>query len=334
MRPQHLSVMFMLFVAGCMNNHEEKRVTETLAVQSGLTHPVINEILFDPLQDAKDDIPDQPDFIEIYNPGIMPIDLTGWSIADQPSPSTGKFSRYYFAPKGGSNMLGPGQYGVITPESKGTIATSRLVIFYDYLMTLPEAKIYLDTSHKTLPFNNDGDSVRLLNQNGMVVDQVSYTPAWHNPAIKSTKRISLEKFNPIMPSDSPLSWSSSTDTGYGGTPGKTNSIYVPPSRSEEMLRLSPNPFSPDGDLKDDQLRITINLPAGPYQLAVAVYNVLGTQVRSLAGGSPAGPVAIIAWDGRDDAGRPLPAGSYRVTMNAAAFTGSRYSATESVVLAR
>jgi hypothetical protein len=333
MRPHHLSVVFMLFVAGCMNDPGEDRVTENLAIQNGMTHLVINEILFDPLKDPKDNIPDQPDFVEIYNPGTAPVDLTGWSIADSPSPTTGKYSRYYFA-KTGSNILGPGQYGVITPESKGSAATSRLALYYDYILALPEARIFVDTGHQTLPFNNDGDSVRLLDKQGVVVDQVSYLPAWHNPAIGSTKRISLEKYNPLMLSDSPLSWGSSTDATYGGTPGKVNSIYVPPSRSEEMFRISPTTFSPNGDLNDDVLRISVSLPVGSYQLAVTVFNTLGGQVRSLAAGTPAGPVALIVWDGCDDAGKALPAGSYRIAMSAAGFSGSRYSATETVVLAR
>ncbi len=334
MRPHHLSVVFMLSIAGCVNNHEEERFSETLSLQDGLARPVINEILFDPLQDSKDNLPDQPDFVELYNPATKPVDLTGWSIADRPNAKTGKFNRYYFALKGSSNTLGPGQYGVIAPESGGMVATSRLVQFYLYLMELPDAKIFLDRSHKVFDLNNDGDCVRLLDSRGAVVDSVSYAPGWHNQANTSTKRISLEKFNPLMPSDSPMSWSSSTDACYGGTPGKVNSIYVPPSRSGEMFRLSPNPFSPNGDLRNDLLKITISLPAGSYQLAVTVYDTLGGTVRNLANGTPAGPVAVLQWDGADDGGKPLPAGTYRITMNAAGYTGARFSAAETVVLAR
>jgi hypothetical protein len=333
MRPHHLSVVFMLSIAGCMNNHEEERFSETLTLQEGLARPVINEILFDPLQDTKDNLPDQPDFIEIYNPGTKAVDLTGWSIGDRPNAKTGKFNRYYFALKGGSNILGPGQYGVIAPETGGVVATSRLVQFYLYLRELPEAKIFMDKSHKIFDLNNDGDCVRLLDGNGVVVDSVNYMPDWHNPADTSTKRISLEKFNPLMRSDSPMSWSSSTDARYGGTPGKANSIYVPPSRNEEMFHLSPNPFSPNGDLKNDILKITISLPTGSYQLAVTVYDTLGGAVRNLARGAPAGPVTLIPWDGCNDAGKPLPAGSYRIAMYAAGYLGN-YSSTETVVLAR
>ena len=333
MIPRHLAVMLLL-LAGCREHPDAASFSETLPLLAARTRPVINEILFDPLQDSKDNLPDQPDFVEIYNPGTAPIDLTGWSIADRPSAKTGKYNRYYFAPANGANMLGPGQYGVIAPETGGIVATSRLVIYYPWLQGTPDAKIFLDKSHKVFDLNNDGDCVRLLDARGAVVDSVSYTSLWHNPANKETKRLSLEKFNPLMPSDSPLNWSSSTDAVFGGTPGKVNSIYLPPSRSEEMLRLSPNPFSPNGDLRDDELKITVSLPAGSYQLAVSVYDALGAVVRKLASGTPAGPVAIIVWDGSNDAGAPLPTGTYRVTMNASGFNGSRYSGAGSVSLSR
>jgi hypothetical protein len=324
----------MLLAAGCVNEHKESGFTDNLAIQRGVTGPVINEILFDPLQESDDNISDQPDFVEIYNPGTTSLDLTGWSIADQPNPSTGKFNRYYFAPRGGSNMLGPGEYGVIAPESNGLIAGSRLATYYPYILNIPDARIFIVKSYKTFSLNNDGDCVRLLNGSGAVVDSCSYTPNWHNPGNRSTKRISLEKFNPLLQSDSPLSWTSSTDTEYGGTPGKVNSVYVAPTRTEEIFHLSPNPFSANGTSKISSLKITINLPAGSYQMIVAVYDSLGTKVRSLSNGTPTGPVALLTWDGRDDSGKPVPAGTYRITMSAAGYSGSRYSAADSVVLTR
>jgi hypothetical protein len=334
MRPHHLFVVFMLSVAGCREHPGIGSISETLPLQVGIATPVINEILFDPLKDSKDTIPDQTEFVEIYNPGTTPIDLTGWSIADRPAPVTRTYHRYYFAPAGGSNTIGPGQYAVIAPETGGIVATSRLVAYYTYLTGLTDVKIFLDSNHSTFDLNNDGDCVRLLDGRGAVVDSVNYTSLWHNPANKATKRISLEKLNPLLTSDSPLSWSSSADTEFGGTPGKVNSVYIPPSRSEEMLLLSPNPFSPNGDMRDDRLRITVNLPAGSYQLAVTIYDLLGAEVRRLASGTPAGPVALLFWDGSNDGGVLAPPGVYRVTMNASGFNGSRYSSTGNVTLAR
>ncbi|NTW51219.1 MAG: hypothetical protein HGB22_01320 [Chlorobiaceae bacterium] len=334
MRPYALPVMIVMLAAGCADDHRAKSFTESLALQNRIPGPVLNEILFDPLQDPGDAVFDQPDFVEIYNPGITTLDLTGWSIADRPSPTTGKANRYYFAPNGSNNMLGPGQYGVIAPESNGMVSGSRLTTYYNYLQGTVDARIFLVKNYKVFSLNNDGDCVRLIDNKGSVVDSANYTPNWHNPGNKSTRHLSIEKFHPLMQSDSPLSWGSSTDIQYGGTPGKSNSVYVAPTRAEEVFTLSPNPFSPNGDRKDDLLKITISLPAGSYQLAVALYDATGKKVRNLASGTPAGPATVLTWDGRDDAGQPLPAGTYRAAMNAAGYSGARFSGAETVMLAR
>ncbi|HWR01398.1 MAG TPA: lamin tail domain-containing protein [Chlorobaculum sp.] len=334
MRPYALPVLAALLAAGCADDHKAKSFAESLALENRISGPVLNEILFDPLQEPGDSIPDQPDFVEIYNPGITALDLTGWSIADRPSPTTGKANRYYFAPKGGNNMLGPGQYGVITPESNGLVGGSRLTTYYSYLQGTPDARIFIVKNYKVFSLNNDGDCVKLIDNKGAVADSANYTPNWHNPGNKSTKQLSIEKFHPLMPSDSPLSWTSSTDSQYGATPGKANSVYVAPTRAEEIFTLSPNPFSPNGDRRDDVLKISVSLPAGSYQLAVALYDATGRKVRSLASGTPVGPATVLTWDGRDDAGQLQPAGTYRATMNAAGYSGSRYSGSGTVVLAR
>jgi hypothetical protein len=334
MLPQRLCLLSMLLLCGCMDETEHIGFSEDLSIQAELAGPVINEILFDPLQSSGDDLVDQPDFVEIYNAGTRAVDLTGWSIGDEPNPATGKFNRYYFGSSTGGNVLEPGGYAVIAAENNGKNAGSTLTSFYDYLLGGTDAKIFIVRNSKTFSLNNDGDSVRLLDKNGSLVDRVAYTPNWHNPANRETRRLSIEKFNPLMTSDSPLSWSSSTDSRYGGTPGRINSVYVAPSRSEEVFTLSPNPFSPNGDHRHDLLRIAISLPADSYQLAVDVYDGIGARVRILAGGTPAGPATVLFWDGCDDGGQRLPAGNYRITMNAYGFSGSRYSTVSTATLVR
>lgn len=330
----HLFVVLTLLSSGCDTDPENRHFSETLTPGNGSVAPILNEILFDPLQDSDDNLPDQPDFVEIYNPSTTTIDLTGWSIADRPSATTGRANRYYFAPAGARNLLGPGQYGVIAPEYSGVVSGSRLTTFYDYLEGSTDARIFLVKNQSTFSLNNDGDSVRLLDQNGNEVDVVNYTPNWHNPGNKSTRSISIEKFNPLLTSNSPISWSSSTDTRFGGTPGKANSVYVPSERNEEFLTLSPNPFSPNGDGCNDRLNISISLPAGSYLLVVSVYDTSGKCVRKLASGLPVGPVIRLAWNGTEDSGEPLPSGSYRISIQAAGFSGSRFSESRTFALAR
>lgn len=333
MRPKHLLIMIALLFSGCMTEPSEETFQESLSIRRGITSPVINEIHFDPLQDADDGIPDQPDFVEIYNPGSSAVDLTGWSITDRPG-QTGKVNRYAFAPSGTGNILGPGQYAVIAPEYSAGIADSRLVQYYRHLAALPDAKIFLVKKYKTFSLNNDGDRVRLLDKTGTVVDSVDYTPDWHNPYLKSTKGISLEKFHPLMESNSYLSWSSCTDSQLGATPGTVNSVYVNQERSGSVLGAAPDPFSPDGDGRDDNLTLNISLPAESYQITLIIYDIKGRPIRALANGSPAGPSLSLMWNGLDDEGDPAPSGNYRIVFHATGVSGKKYDAEQTVVLAR
>lgn len=334
MRPRHLQFLFALLVTGCLSEPKDDYFSESVEIPGVVPSLVINEILFDPLQSSTDNIADQADFVEIYNPGTTTVDLTGWSLADRPGKTTGRFTRCYFAPAGSGNFLAPGQYGVITADKSKTVAATRLVAYYRYLANLADVKIFIDNAHTTLSLNNDGDCIRLLDSKGRVVDSIQYTADWHNPALKSTKRISLEKFHPLMVSDSPLSWTSSTDAEFGGTPGKVNSVYITPDRSSDILLLSPDPFWPASDGSSGQLAIRISLPAGSYQIALAIYDNAGRKIRTLASGSPTGPATFFQWNGLDDNSSPASPGSYSFTLSATSNTGSRYTARKSVILAR
>ncbi len=71
---------------------------------------------------------------------------------------------------------------------------------------------------------------------------------------------------------------------------------------------APNPFS-------DRTRFSFTLPAAA-EARLTVYDVRGALVRTLAAGpQPAGTQAL-EWDGRDDAGRPMPPGLYLCRLSA------------------
>ena len=52
------------------------------------------------------------------------------------------------------------------------------------------------------------------------------------------------------------------------------------------------------------------------RIELSIWNLRGVRVRALAGGSWAAGRHSLAWDGRDDTGRLLPAGMYLVRFEA------------------
>lgn len=71
---------------------------------------------------------------------------------------------------------------------------------------------------------NSGELVELENQNGQIVDAVTYELSWYNDDVKEDGGWSLERINPTTTCSSFNNWSASTDVA-GGTPGAQNSIF-------------------------------------------------------------------------------------------------------------
>jgi hypothetical protein len=96
----------------------------------------------------------------------------------------------------------------------------------------------------------------------------------------------------------------------GATPG-CPPLAVPGLREAEVT-LSPNPFSPASG--DGALHVLLEVPTAASGYELRIYDLWGRGLRDLGGDDlGAGPRDVV-WDGRDDAGRLLPAGGYVVLV--------------------
>jgi len=86
---------------------------------------------------------------------------------------------------------------------------------------------------------------------------------------------------------------------------------VPPP---SLLAAWPNPFNP-------RVTVAFHLDA-PARGEVAMYDLAGRRVRTLAGGElPAGETRLV-WDGRDHRGREMPSGTYLCRLRAGGRTAT------------
>ena len=76
----------------------------------------------------------------------------------------------------------------------------------------------------------------------------------------------------------------------------------------------PNPFNPETTIRYDL--------AGPAEVRLTVYDVLGRRVRTLVAKKQAAGEHSAVWDGRDDRGRQLASGVYVYRLEAGDFTKS------------
>ncbi|HEX9654938.1 MAG TPA: lamin tail domain-containing protein [bacterium] len=285
--------------------NEDEDTTNNLAEKKLLVgYPertlAINEIMYSPLSN-------RAEWTEVFNPGSEAVDLNGWRISDSDTVAANVISAEILVP--------PAGYFVFAQDS------SLLSIFNP-----PPGSFLILKPWPSL--NNDFDSIVLFDLVGSQIDRVDYSSDWGGDT-----GISLEKVNPQLSANDSSSWSSCV-AALGGTPGGQNSIFSDVLVSETTIAITPNPFSPDGDGRDDFAIISLQLPLTTAVINVKIYDVRGRLIRFLANNESSGSHKIIVWDGKDDNGLAARLGIYVVYLQALnAQAGQIKSGKQTLVLA-
>jgi agmatine deiminase len=111
-----------------------------------------------------------------------------------------------------------------------------------------------------------------------------------------------------MPRPAPAGW-------YSFEQAPDLSAAPAPNRIAQLHQNYPNPFNPHTTFRFE-LR-------SPDHVELVVLDLRGRLVRRLLDGERAAGVHEIPWDGKDDAGRPLPSGTYLYRLRAAGLQYSR-----------
>ncbi len=277
---------------------------------------IINEILFAPLAGM-------PEYVELLNVSGTTLDIWDCCVTDRPAPS-GSINRWVLS--SGPRRIQPEQFFVLASDSS---IFSRFPAFHGN-----RESGHIIGQSSGLGFNNDGDAVVLLAPYGTPIDSVEYSSSWHTKDIGETAGRSLEKIHPALDGRDFRNWGTSVSP-YGGTPGFVNSIAVQHLPPVAHLSCAPNPFSPDGDGRDDVVIIRHQLPLRSGLVRIRLFDVRGRKIRELLNSVPAGAYGDVVWDGRDDAGRPARIGIYVVFLEGIDGQGGIVvSAKTTVVLAR
>lgn len=164
---------------------------------------VINEIMYHPPDDQ-----DQLQFIELFNSGSDPVDLSGWSL------------------KQGVQFTFP-ETSAIAPSGFLVVCRDQRAFRRAYGATLPALG---DFSGK---LNHKGEKIELADASGKIVDAVRFADKEPWPLGPDGYGSSLEKVCPLVPGDDALNWSASRvirGNVSGGSPGRTNDSYSPTVR--------------------------------------------------------------------------------------------------------
>lgn len=177
---------------------------------AGYREVIINEFFPDPSPQIG--LPDK-EFIELHNRSALNFDLNAWTFTDGSTSGTL-----------GSFILQSGEFVILC-------ASADVSLFSGF------GNVIGLSSWPAL--NNTGDTIRIKNAGGLVIDQLVYSTSWYNDPNKDDGGWTLELINPTLDCSGSANWTASNNTA-GGTPGIQNSVYdnSPDTTSPVLVSVS------------------------------------------------------------------------------------------------
>ena len=294
----------------CVNNTIGSSNTAKLGLPASTVNNfdiVINEILFNPR-------PTSNDYVELYNRSNKILDLKNVSIANAADFTHITTEPYVFF---------PGDFIIITE--------SRDLVLHDYVANNPGAFIEVTSMPS---YNDDAGDVRILNEQGNNIDEVTYLDDWQFPLISNVEGVALERIDYDAASQNAANWhSASTSIGYG-TPTYKNSQFRVDAGPQGEIKIDPEIFSPDNDGRDDVATINYNFPEPGYVTNITIFDAAGRLVKFLQRNALSGIKGYYRWDGLGDKNQKLPVGIYVVYTEIFNLQGKTKKFKNTIVLAR
>jgi hypothetical protein len=185
------------------------------------TNVVINELMYHPPGERED-----LQYIELFNRGTEPVDLSGWSFQ--------RGVRFEF---GAGAVLNAGEFAIVARDTNA---------FANYYGTTNG--VLLGNFEGKL--SHGGETISLANRDKKLVDSIHYADGGAWPHGADGYSPSLERISPAALSDDPANWAASTMPGTiraAGSPGRTNDNHspnLPPVLSGVSFTNLPPPGQP------------------------------------------------------------------------------------------
>ena len=251
---------------------------EASSVQPG--EIILNELLPAPFAEGSE-------YIELYNRSQQTLSLTGLALATRKA--DGSISTLYPLSTI-TTPLEPGGYVLLSKLLSGVEAF--------YLISSPQALYEV----KLPVLANNGATVVLLRLTDLtVIDEVSYSPKWHDSAIKDPKGVALERLDPDKPTQDATNWHSAAESAGYGTPGYRNSQQLLPSSTQNGFE---RPYWSDSERS---YLLRYQLADAGYRCRIWVFDTMGRRIAEIANLSTLATEGTLRWDGIGyDGSRPKP----------------------------
>lgn len=262
-------------VADCVGNPSGRlqEVNTGIPALPGAGEVVVNEILFEAAAGGED-------FIEVVNNSEKIISLEGLILRNGYKTGGVRETRI-----GLPWLLMPGAYLAFTPYPAG--------LRQRYAPPDSARIVFAPLPTLEAPQGN----ITLILQ-GVVLDSVDYSSAWHHPLLKDSRGTSLERISVIAPNTG-SGWHSSAK---GATPGYRNSQHFPSAGSKSpqptlFFHLESPVFSPDGDGYQDEAKLVYRPPLPGYLATIKIFDVNGQYIAEIANNALLSAEGEFRWDG-------------------------------------
>lgn len=268
---------------------------------------VINELLFNPFSNGVD-------FVEIYNRSDKVLDLESFYFGNLENAT---FINLYPIIDSARFMF-PGTYYAVCTD------TLKLKAQY-------ETGNLIETNR--LPSMNNAEGSICLVSDSIIFDYLVYNEDMHYPLLKDVEGVSLERVDFNRLSTDKTNWHSASSLDDYGTPGRENSQYMEANETKQILSISPEVFSPDGDGTADVTSISYQLDEPGLKGNITIYDSNGRLVIRLMDNKLLGTNGVISWDGINENSEKERIGIYIVFFETLSMSGTIERYKRTVVLA-
>lgn len=273
---------------------------------------VINEIMVSPFTGGND-------YVEIFNSTDQYIDLSNLYFCKIENGELQETISFVSEPR------------MIEPQTWLVLTKNRAKIINQYQVEKPHQIIEV-SNLPDLPTTKGHFAI--VNQQGIIIDELAYLSDWHYGLYTSTKGVALERIDPYGDTQNLHNWHSASLASGLGTPTSQNSQFSISPISPTIVTISPESFSPNGDSFDDITTLIISPDQQSYSASVTIYNTSGVLVHQLVQNSPLGSLNKFKWDGLNMYHEQLPQGIYIFYIELINTNGNIASYKSTVVLER
>jgi len=262
----------------------------TLNVTTETGNIVINEINYHSAEDF-----DPEDWVELYNPGIEDLDISGWEFKDEND-------THIF-----------------------TIPNNTILTGDEYLVLCKDSALFSTAFPGITNFIGDfdfglsggGEPIRLFDAEGTLIDSVDYDDEEGWPTLPDGNGNTLELIDPFFDNTLAESWQASDGNGTPGSENSQGATSVEDTIIKQNMNLHnyPNPFNPSTtisfELNTDSTEAT----------ELVIYNLRGQKVKKFTfpNENLGTSEQNVVWNGTDDNGKSVSSGIYFYKLKSGNF---------------